>query len=126
MLLTNLRKVLATGKFIFFCYARFYSYSTFWSTLSKKIVDTECIALSIPLSSAWPEQGFSTLCHVKTKQCNRLLGVTLHALMNILINGPVQLTDEDVQAVAEKWQKVKKRQQVTKQGEGGRICKFKR
>ena len=34
-----------------------------------------CIALSIFLSTAWPERGFSTLCRVKTKQHNKLLGV---------------------------------------------------
>ena len=34
-----------------------------------------CKALSIFLPIAWPEQGFSTLCRVKTKQRNRLLGV---------------------------------------------------
>ena len=67
-----------------------------------------CIALSIPLSNAWPERGFSTLCRVKTKQPNRLLDVTLSAS----INGPAQLTDEDAQAVAEKWQKTKKQRQV--------------
>ena len=68
-----------------------------------------CIALSIPLSTAWPERGFSTLCRVKTKQRNILLGVTLSAS----INGPAQLTDEDAQAVAKKWQTTKKQWQVT-------------
>ena len=27
-----------------------------------------CMALSIPLSTAWPERGFSAPCRVKTKQ----------------------------------------------------------
>ena len=72
-----------------------------------------CIALPIPLATAWPERGFSTLDQVKTKQRNRLLGATLNALMNVSINGPPQLTDEDAKAVAEKWQYTKKRRQVT-------------
>ena len=74
-----------------------------------------CIALSIPLLTAWLERGFSTLCRVKTKQRNRLQGVTMNTLMNVSINGPAQITDEDAQTVAEKWQKTKKRPQVTQQ-----------
>ena len=50
-----------------------------------------CIALSIPLATAWPERGFSTMCRVKTKQRNRLLDVTLNALINVLMNGPNHL-----------------------------------
>ena len=72
-----------------------------------------CIALSIPLATAWPERGFSTLCRVKNKQRNRQLGATLNALMNVSINSPPQLTDENAKAVAEKWQNTKKRRQVT-------------
>ena len=33
--------------------------------------------------------------------------------MNVSINGPPQLTDENAKAVAEKWQNTKKRRQVT-------------
>jgi len=40
------------------------------------------------LATTWPERGFSTLCRVKTKQRNRLLDVTLNALINVSINGP--------------------------------------
>jgi len=32
-----------------------------------------CIVLFIPLATAWPEQGFLTLCCVKTKQRNQCL-----------------------------------------------------
>ena len=69
--------------------------------------------MSIPLATAWPERGFSTLCRVKTKQRNRLLDITLNALINISINVPEQLTDEDAQKIAEKWQKTKDRRTVT-------------
>ena len=61
-----------------------------------------CIALSIPLATAWPKRGFSTLCPVKTKQRKRLLGATLNALMNISINGKPQLNDEDAKDIAKK------------------------
>ena len=60
-----------------------------------------CIALSIPLSTAWPERGFSTLCRVKSKQRNRMLDTTLNALINVSINAPKQLSDEDGLVIAE-------------------------
>jgi len=50
-----------------------------------------CVVLSIPLVTAWPERGFSTLCRVKTKQRNRLLNVTLNASINVSMNGPESL-----------------------------------
>ena len=40
-------------------------------------------------------------------------GVTPNALMNVSINGPLQLTDGNRKAVAEKWQNTKKGRQVT-------------
>jgi len=45
----------------------------------------------IPLATTWLEQGFSTLCRVKTKQCNELFDVTLNALINVSVNGPESL-----------------------------------
>jgi len=53
------------------------------------------------------------LCHVKTKQRNKLLDVTLNALMNVSINGPEHLTDEDARKIAEKWLKIRNRRTVT-------------
>jgi len=52
------------------------------------VEETNNIALSIPLATAWPEREFSTLCRVKTKKRKRLLDVTLNALTNVSINGP--------------------------------------
>jgi len=43
--------------------------------------------LSIPLATTWPEQRFSTLCRVKTKQRNWLFDVTLNALKIVSMNG---------------------------------------
>ena len=68
-------------------------------------------------------KGFSTLCQVKNKQRNRLLNTTLNALMDVSINGPPQHTDENAQAVTEKWQNIKKQKQVTEQAL--KIVKFK-
>ena len=59
-----------------------------------------CIALSIPLVTAWPEREFSTVCRVKTKQRNWLLDVTLNALINVSMNGPNHLDDESAVEVA--------------------------
>ena len=33
--------------------------------------------MSIPLATTWPEERYSTLCRVKTKQRNRIFDVTL-------------------------------------------------
>ena len=57
-----------------------------WSTRQPILLHS--IALSIPLATAWPERAFSTLYHVKTKQQNRLLDVTLNALINVSMNSP--------------------------------------
>ena len=73
-----------------------------------------CIALSIPLATAWPERGFFTMCHVKTKQRNRLLDVTLNALINVSMNGPNHLDDESAVEVAQNWITAKNRRKVTK------------
>ena len=69
-----------------------------------------CIALSIPLATAWPERGFSTMCRVKTKQRSRLLDVTLNALINVSMNGPNHLDYESaVEITAKNRRKVTKR-----------------
>ena len=74
-----------------------------------------CIALSIPLATAWPERGFSNICRVKTKQRNRLLDVTLNALINVSMNGPNHLDNKSTVEVAENWITAKNRRKVTKQ-----------
>ena len=73
-----------------------------------------CIALSIPFATAWPERGFSTMCHVKTKQRNRLLDVTLNALINVSTNDPSHLDNESAVKVAQNWITAKNRRKVTK------------
>ena len=73
-----------------------------------------CIALSIPLATAWPERQFSTMCRVKTKHRNRLLNVTLNALINVLMNSPNHLDDKSVVEVVQNWTTAKNRRKVTK------------
>jgi len=50
-----------------------------------------CNVLSIPVATTWPEQRFSTLRRVKTKQWSRLFDLTLNALINVSMNGPESL-----------------------------------
>ena len=71
-----------------------------------------CVALTIPLSTAWPERGFSTLRRVKNQQRNRLLDSTLNALLNVSMNGPTELSAKDAEQIANKWQNVKNRRIV--------------
>ena len=73
-----------------------------------------CIALFIPLATAWPEGGFSAMCRVKTKQRNRLLDVTLNVLINVSMNAPNHLDDESAVEVAQNWITAKNRRKVTK------------
>lgn len=49
---------------------------------------------------------------VKTRQRSRLLDSTLCALLNISMNGPEQLTDEEAQMIARLWKENKKRRRV--------------
>ena len=70
------------------------------------------IALTMPMSTAWPERGFSAMARIKTKMRNRLLDVSLCALMNVSLNGPPQLGDDDALAIAESWISRKHRRNI--------------
>ena len=62
------------------------------------------IALTVSLSTCWPERGFSTMLRIKSKSRNRLLDEMLCALiMNIPLNGPAQLDSEEAEEFAGKW-----------------------
>ena len=54
------------------------------------------------------------MCRVKTKQRNRLLDITLNALINVSMNGPNHLDDESAVEVAQNWITAKNRRKVTK------------
>ena len=89
----------------------------FYSEAWPEIVKLAKTALTIPLTSVDPERGFSHLKLIKTHGRSRLLDETLSALMNISINGPTALNDDDARHIAEKWLGKKERRQVTTRGE---------
>jgi len=62
-----------------------------WSGMVDETNQYCCNVLFIPLAKNWPEQRFSTLCRVKTKQQNRLFVVILNALINVSMNCPESL-----------------------------------
>ena len=72
------------------------------------------LALTMPLSTAECERGFSALARIKSDLRNRLLNSTLSYLMMISIQGPTaeQLTPEWLDAVARIWYKQKDRRVV--------------
>ena len=76
---------------------------SFYKKLSPELQKLANIALTIPLSTAWPERGFSTLSRVKTKQRNRLLDSTSWAVINIRMNGPPPLSEADAFIIAKAW-----------------------
>ena len=59
------------------------------------------IALTVPVSNADNERGFSCMSHVKTKLCNRLTVSSLDTLLRISIEGPE--TDFDFDSAIQKW-----------------------
>lgn len=69
------------------------------------------LALTMPLSTAECERGFSTLARIKTNQRNWLLNTTLSHLMMISIQGPTiaDVTSEWCDAVTRMWFKQKDR-----------------
>ena len=70
------------------------------------------IALTIPLATAWPERGFSALKRIKTQQRNRIGDELLSALLNVAMNGPEELADEDALAIAKEWKEAKHRRRT--------------
>ena len=84
-----------------------------------EVVELMKIAMTIPLSTAWPERGFSALKRVKSFMRNRLLTAMLNALLQISLNGPRVLSDEQANAIAEKWLGERKRRKVTPRGMRG-------
>lgn len=85
----------------------------FYARMCPGIQQLSTIALCLPMSTAWPERGFSTLKRVKSKYRNRLLDPTLSALLNITLNGACTLTDQAAEEIAAKWFDRRKRRVVT-------------
>jgi len=76
------------------------------------VVNLAKIAMTLPLSTAWPERGFSTLQRIKSKSRNRLSDNTLNALLNISLNGPSELNEESLTSIAKKWYQERQRRKV--------------
>lgn len=72
--------------------------------------------MTLPLTSVDNERGFSMMKLIKTPHRNRLLDETLSALMNVTINGPSELPDEDALEIASVWLEKKPRRKVTERG----------
>ncbi len=54
------------------------------------------ILLTIPIGSCEAERSFSCMKRIKTALRNRLLNININSLMNISINGPEELSSEDL------------------------------
>lgn len=85
------------------------------STYAKRmpaIVQNAEVALSMPVSNAWPEQGASTVKRVKTRLMGSLENRMLNLLMHISINGAALHTPEAyhlTKMAVIKWQTTKER-----------------
>ncbi|KAK3703202.1 hypothetical protein QZH41_004969 [Actinostola sp. cb2023] len=58
------------------------------------IVHLAEVALSAPITNAWPERGASAIKRIKTRLRNRLKNDMLNALLHVSINGPAVSTQE--------------------------------
>ena len=81
-----------------------------------EVIELMKIAMTVPHSTAWPERGFSALKRVKSFMRNRLLTAMLNALLQISLNGPCVLSEEQANAIAEKWLGDKKRRKISPRG----------
>ena len=67
------------------------------------------ICLSIPVSTASVERSFSEMKLIKTRPRNSLSEGTLSQLMRIGIKAPEKLTDDDLDAIFEVWNRKPRR-----------------
>ena len=51
----------------------------------QSLCDMSKVALTLPISNAWPERSFSALTRIKSKARNRLLDTTLRSLLQVSI-----------------------------------------
>jgi hypothetical protein len=86
--------------------------STGHSTCFPVLTQLARIALTIPLSTAWPERGFSAMKRIKSCQRNRMADNMMFGLLNVAMNGPAELSDEDAEKIAVLWKEGKKRRRV--------------
>lgn len=83
--------------------------SAFWSQTLKWAEWEPCIkrllhiVLSLPISSAEAERGFSTLKYIRDDHRNRLTPKNMDAIMRLKINGPDDLANFPAEKYAKKW-----------------------
>ena len=76
------------------------------------IVELAEVALSAPITNAWPERGASAVKRIKTRLKNRLKNDMLNSLLHVSINGPAVSTPEAkevVKTAVANWLKKKNR-----------------
>lgn len=81
------------------------------------------VALSLPVSNAWPERGASALKNVKTKQRNLLGNQMLEAILQVCINGPSADSADGqslVKQAVQTWVKAKNRRRLPRKSSGVR------
>lgn len=71
-----------------------------WGPSIKRLLH---IVLSLPVSSAEAERGFSTLKYIRDTHRNRLTPKNLDAMMRIKLNGPDELNHFAAEKYAKKW-----------------------
>ena len=76
------------------------------------IVELAEVALSAPITNAWPERGASAIKRIKTRLRNRLKNDMLNSLLHVSINGPAVSTPEAkevIKAAVANWLQKKNR-----------------
>ena len=58
------------------------------------LVELAEVALSAPITNAWPERGAGAVKRIKTRLRNRLENDMLNSLLHVSINGPAVSTPE--------------------------------
>ena len=82
------------------------------------------VALTLPVSNAWPERGASKIKFIKSRLRSRLKNDLLNSLLQISINGPDVFSKENddvIRRAVKLWMKVKKRKKVAYKTSGGSI-----
>ena len=82
------------------------------------------VALTLPVSNAWPERGASKIKLIKSRLRSRLKNDLLNSLLQISINGPDVFSKENddvIRRAVKLWMKVKKRKKVAYKTSGGSV-----
>ena len=80
------------------------------------------VALTLPVSNAWPERGASKIKLIKSMLQSHLKNDLLNSLLQISINGPDVFSKENddvIRRAVKLWTKVKKRKKIAFKTSGG-------